>query len=183
MSPQEEAKIIEQNMKLVSSMIGKKYGYPHHYHDLCQEGAIALLIAARKFDPSKSKFSTYACLWIKTRLRQYVVNNLNPVHVPQWKCNHGQLIKSIQCPLFECHSVVQPNIDEQVNTNELRSQINTMLSLLTSREAFILRSYYGIGVHKRTLRGIAGELGLSFERIRQIRNKAIAKIKMEAINE
>ena len=51
------------------------------------------------------------------------------------------------------------------------------LATLTPREADILRKYYGIGVKEKTLEELGIELHLTQERVRQIRDKAIRRLK------
>ena len=50
--------------------------------DLMQEGALGLVIAADKFDFNRNvSFITYACFWIKQRIKTYVVNNRSIVRL------------------------------------------------------------------------------------------------------
>jgi RNA polymerase primary sigma factor len=48
---------------------------------------------------------------------------------------------------------------------------------LTRRERGILRARYGLGRRPETLREVAGRLGLSAERVRQIEQEALAKVR------
>jgi len=64
----------------------------------------------------------------------------------------------------------------------LNFQINELLSSLHPREIKIIKMYYGIDTtHKYTLDEIANQLGLTRERIRQIKTKAMNKLRIEAI--
>jgi RNA polymerase primary sigma factor len=51
------------------------------------------------------------------------------------------------------------------------------LDQLTPREADILRKFFGIGVPEKTLEEIGIEFNLTRERVRQIKEKAIRKLK------
>lgn len=67
--------------------------------------------------------------------------------------------------------------DENLNT-----QINSMLSSLKDRENKIIKMYFGIDhPHKYTLDEIANQMGLTRERIRQIKTKAMNKLKNVAV--
>jgi RNA polymerase primary sigma factor len=57
-------------------------------------------------------------------------------------------------------------------------ELERVLSTLSEREALIIRVRYGLidGIPK-TLEQIADEIGVTRERIRQIENKAISKLK------
>ncbi|MBR0296662.1 MAG: RNA polymerase sigma factor RpoD/SigA [Paludibacteraceae bacterium] len=70
-----------------------------------------------------------------------------------------------------------PNADRGLINESLKTEIDRALALLVPREAEILRKFFGIGVPEKTLEEIGEELGLTRERVRQIKEKAIGKIK------
>lgn len=70
-----------------------------------------------------------------------------------------------------------PNADRALINESLQREIERALSTLTQREADILRSFFGIGVPEKTLEEIGAELNLTRERVRQIKEKAIRRLK------
>jgi RNA polymerase sigma factor (sigma-70 family) len=56
-------------------------------------------------------------------------------------------------------------------------QLRSLLSGLSDRERTILRARYGLDGEEQTLRQIAGGLGVSAERVRQIEERALAKLR------
>ncbi|MEW6686453.1 MAG: RNA polymerase sigma factor RpoD/SigA [Candidatus Edwardsbacteria bacterium] len=65
----------------------------------------------------------------------------------------------------------------------LTEEVKTVLATLTPRESKILELYYGLGGgEKDTLEQIASRLGLSRERIRQIKNRAIQKLRHATVS-
>ncbi|GAB4285025.1 MAG: sigma-70 family RNA polymerase sigma factor [Marinilabiliales bacterium] len=78
---------------------------------------------------------------------------------------------------------VIPNYDNLTPDNELirdslRQEIERALTTLTQREADILRYYYGLnGSHQHTLEEIGEIMDLTRERVRQIKEKAIRRLK------
>jgi RNA polymerase primary sigma factor len=70
-----------------------------------------------------------------------------------------------------------PNADYKLINESLSREIDRALEQLTPREADILRSFFGIGVPEKTLEEIGIELDLTRERVRQIKEKAIKKLK------
>ena len=60
---------------------------------------------------------------------------------------------------------------------DVMKRVDYILSVLTLREAEILRKYFGIGCEKLSLDQIAIETGLTRERTRQIREKALRRCK------
>ena len=69
-----------------------------------------------------------------------------------------------------------PSPDNSLIDGSLRKEIERSLSTLGDREAEILRFYFGLnGYQPHTLEEIGDEFGLTRERVRQIKEKAIKK--------
>jgi RNA polymerase primary sigma factor len=76
-----------------------------------------------------------------------------------------------------------PSPDTELMNNSLRKEIERSLSTLNDRESEILRYYYGLkGVPPFTLEEIAEEFSLTRERVRQIKEKAIKKLRNQHRN-
>lgn len=77
------ALITEHNMRLVVHVATKIYGAAGgDLDDLIQWGSFGLLIAIRKFDPSRGlKFSTYATNWISSKAKRGFLED-RPVRLP-----------------------------------------------------------------------------------------------------
>ena len=77
---------------------------------------------------------------------------------------------------------VLPNDDSPMADNELvmeslRDEINRALSLLNERERSIIQAFFGINGSEMTLEEIGEKYGLTRERVRQIKEKAIRKLR------
>jgi len=71
-----------------------------------------------------------------------------------------------------------PTPDGILLNDSLRKEIERALSSLTEREANIIRLYFGLnGKHPYTLEEIGEEFNLTRERVRQIKEKAIKRLK------
>jgi RNA polymerase primary sigma factor len=76
-----------------------------------------------------------------------------------------------------------PSPDNELIDSSLRKEIERSLSTLGDREADILRYYFGLnGSQPHTLEEIGDEFGLTRERVRQIKEKAIKKLKNQYRN-
>lgn len=72
-----------------------------------------------------------------------------------------------------------PNTDSALEYREsLRREIERSLSTLTDRQCDVIKLYFGIGVeHPMSLEDIGDKFGLTRERVRQIKDKAINKLR------
>ncbi|MEL6654800.1 MAG: RNA polymerase sigma factor RpoD/SigA [Bacteroidota bacterium] len=72
-----------------------------------------------------------------------------------------------------------PNTDSALEYREsLRREIERSLSTLTERQCDVIKLYFGIGVeHPMSLEDIGDKFGLTRERVRQIKDKAINKLR------
>jgi RNA polymerase primary sigma factor len=68
--------------------------------------------------------------------------------------------------------------DNDLIIESLRSEINRALTGLTPREADVVRLYYGLsGGHSHSLEEIGEKFELTRERVRQIKEKAVRRLK------
>ncbi|MCK4655002.1 MAG: sigma-70 family RNA polymerase sigma factor [Candidatus Cloacimonetes bacterium] len=149
-------KIATEYLPLVKS-IANKYAYlgvPSE--DLEQEGMIGLLEAADKFREDKgAKFSTYATYWIKKKILSAID-----------KEKKGSL-DSIKLT------------EESVETKEDELKTSQYLELpqnMPDIERKILRMLYE---EQLTLKEIAQELKISRERVRQLKEKALRRMRVK----
>jgi RNA polymerase primary sigma factor len=72
-----------------------------------------------------------------------------------------------------------PGTDEDLDyTQSLSKEINRSLNSLTERQCDVIKLYYGIGLkHPMSLEDIGDKFGLTRERVRQIKDKAINKLR------
>lgn len=111
-----------------------------------------------------------------------------PVDKIEFLLNSNFNASSLDAPLsnngssddFSMHNTLPSTAetDKEVMRQSLSTDINKILDELTERQAYILKRTFGIGcAHAETLEEISEELGLSRERVRQIKDTTIRKIK------
>jgi RNA polymerase primary sigma factor len=66
---------------------------------------------------------------------------------------------------------------ERVITQLTAEELRGLLAGLSERERNVLRSRYGLGEEPQSLRAIGGRMGLSTERVRQLENRALGKLR------
>jgi len=71
--------------------------------------------------------------------------------------------------------------DAAFNTKDMiKTQLMGLLNILDEREKVIIEDYFGISGSPRTLEDIGGDFGLTKERVRQIKEKALRKLRNES---
>lgn len=71
-----------------------------------------------------------------------------------------------------------PNADKSLINESLALEVERTLATLTPRESDILKYFFGIGCQELTLEEIGERFGLTRERVRQIKEKAIRKLRL-----
>ena len=93
---------------------------------------------------------------------------------------------SLETPVGSEHATLQDFVADigalspaaGLNAAELKRGMRSAMSLLSEREATILKLHFGLGdTDRRTLSEIGGIFGVTRERIRQIEDKALAKLR------
>ena len=71
-----------------------------------------------------------------------------------------------------------PNADRGLINESLSTEVDRALEILTDRERDIIRYFFGIGCSEMTLEEIGEKFDLTRERVRQIKEKAIRKLRV-----
>ena len=74
------------------------------------------------------------------------------------------------------------DIDTHLLLESLREELKLALNILDERERFVIEAFYGINQPEMTLQEIGAKKGLTRERARQIREKAIRKLRKNTQN-
>jgi len=75
-----------------------------------------------------------------------------------------------------------PMADRQLVVESLRAEIADALLMLNERERNVVTAFYGIGQPEMTLEEIGNKYGLTRERVRQIKEKAIRRLRSNTKN-
>ena len=177
-------KLIEANLRFVVVIARQYLGKGLSMEDLVSEGNMGLMKAAKKYDASKGlRFVNYAVVPI----RQQIEKALKVESAEQRVENRsdGQT-RSVDAPLgtktnMSLLSVLvdtnSPLADERVYQSNVEAAVEYALRSLDERESNVVNAYFGIGQEHATMAEIAEEMNLKRERVRQIRDKAIRKMK------
>ena len=70
-----------------------------------------------------------------------------------------------------------PNADRGLINESLSTEVDRALETLTERERDIIKYFFGIGTSEMTLEEIGEKFDLTRERVRQIKEKAIRRLR------
>ncbi len=158
--------------------------------DLEAEGRLGLFEAALRFDPSHgAQFLTYASFWSRRRMQTFVARHARVVRRPASRTGHGRDRDdvSLDQPVSEGSSVSWADLlVDQKNPRPLDAMVgaeDAALITFAARElppqwrTIIVRRFGLDGGPAMTLAAVGETVGLSRERVRQIEQKAMARLR------
>lgn len=180
-------KLINSNLKFVASVARGYQGLGLSYSDLIAEGNYGLMKAIDRFDYEKGyKTISYSVWWIKQAILEALKERtgIEGESLPQ----DYEKQNSLNDDEYTVDNIVKDEyIDystvDDVKTDELKSIIIDLIDCLTEREKYVITEYFGLESKKcLTLEDIGSNIGLTKERVRQIKEKALKKLRSEALN-
>lgn len=180
-------KLINSNLKFVASVARGYQGLGLSYSDLIAEGNCGLMKAIDRFDYEKGyKTISYSVWWIKQAILEALKERtgIEGESLPQ----DYEKQNSLNDDEYTVDNIVKDEyIDystvDDVKTDELKSIIIDLIDCLTEREKYVISEYFGLESKKcLTLEDIGSNIGLTKERVRQIKEKALKKLRSEALN-
>ena len=177
-------KLVEINMGLVHHIVKRFANRGYEMQDLFQIGCIGLMKAIDKFDYRKGfRFATYAVWWINQSITRGINKNMvtgeNTVSLER---KVGEEEESSLEELLKDEKAMDPC--EHVAINDSKNTLDKILSQLNEKEELVLKLHYGIGSQKAmTLEEIGRhpQMNVTKERVRQIEQKALKKIRQNPI--
>lgn len=181
------SRLVEANLRFVVS-VAKRYqnrGLP--LSDLVNEGNLGLLRAARRFDERRGvRFISYAVFWV----RQAILQALGDAGYGAGPDDEPIRHVSLEAPIWASQETSLGDVvadesagdpDERMEADELRHALDSSLTCLPEREQLILRLYFGLDDGEpRTLSEIGDRLRISRERARQLKERALARLRIHA---
>ncbi len=163
--------LVEAYLRLVASVAGKHlagWARPHKplLEDLTSEGHIVLLETLETFDAGRgNRFSTYLTWALMKRYAQESGTRILP-----------------SASEFQIQSLPARPLEQE--PQPLHAETQTLMGRLDERERFILSHHFGLTDPQtgrprppQTLAQLAGQLGISPERARQIEHRALKKLR------
>ena len=177
----EQDKLVTANMGYVVTLARQYKSDILSTDDLVSEGAIGLMKAVEKYDASKGKpFVTFAAPYIRraiekaiSRLTTDIDTRSTDESLPVGSRNNYTLLN-----VLEDKNAVRA--DAAVEEITLTDDLLKCMNVLNEREQRVVNLYYGNGYERQTMAEIAETMGLKRERVRQVRDQALQKLRKEA---
>lgn len=187
--------LVEGNLRFVVACARRYRGRGVSMEDLVNEGNLGLLRAAERFDPERGvRFVTYAAWFVRQTMLDAVARAGRAAPpVPAAVGERGRRARratlvSLEAPADPGGSgapladlVADPaaaTADRPADRRERRRALETGLAFLPEREERVLRLFFGLGgVTPRSLARIGREMGVSRERVRQLKDRALDRLR------
>lgn len=184
------------NLRYVVSVAKGYIGQGVPFEDLVSEGNVGMMKAAQKFKPDSGKrFVAFAAPFVRQAIEQAISEQAALYQIPKHEQTAAERKRShavsIDAPIpvgsqnnYNLLSIIEnsdtPHADQQLEQHTVTQLLLEAASVLNERERFIITACYGIGCERHTMAEVAEQMGLKRERVRQIRNKALRKLRQQA---
>lgn len=186
------SKLVEANLRFVVTIARQYKGQGLSMEDLVSEGNLGLMKAAGRFDATKGvRFVNYAVVHVRQAIEKAIEQQTGLYKVPkdvkdEITARQQSMPLSVDAPLghranLSLLSVLvnrdAPLADERIHSEAIEDAVEFALGSLDARESRVVNAFYGIGQEHETMAEIAEDMDLKRERVRQIRDKAIRKLR------
>jgi RNA polymerase primary sigma factor len=179
-------RLLEANLRLVVWTARRCNGMGLDFADLVQEGNVGLMRAVERYDPDRGSFAACARWWIRQAICRALSTQSRLMRVPLRLAESSEFRRSELAPL----SLAEPVGDDVVLADVLSDDgaqdparavgedpvpmMREAVASLEERRRRLLELRFGLdGGGERTLAQVAGELGVSAERVRRIEERAL----------
>ena len=175
--------LIEHNLRLVTHIAQEYYHPSVELLDLIQEGNIGLIEAVDRFDPELGyQFSTFAVWWIRKMILLYLGKGEDKISLDLPILGEaGEILRLGDTIIDEENTLGGQSCEKQgarLEHEQSMQQMRERMAKLPMREKEVLMMLYGIGLKRAlTLQEIAKLLEITPERVGQIRDKALGRLK------
>lgn len=170
--------LVKHNLKFVVN-IAKNYrdrGIP--FEDLISEGNLGLIHAAGRYDGTrKTRFITYAVWWIRSYINEIIKKT------PTDEIGVDDYIFDKKYHYEKQTDFINEEFENNLTLlSDRNASVEELLDCLQDRERQIIKMFYGLnGSKEMNLDEIGKDMNLSNERIRQIKDVALIKIKTNVL--
>lgn len=186
--------LIEHNLRFVFDTARRYSGLGVPMGELISEGNLGLIRAINKFDEARDvKFITYAVWWIRQGMSEAVRRHRSTMQseIDPTQPNDGIIQNMILEDEEDEDGSCQENLFVQTTERDeaeremedmQKDMVEKLLSKLAKREREVIEEYFGLtGGEEKTLCEIGKDMGLTSERVRQIKVCAMNKLRTSVL--
>ena len=185
-------RLVEANLRFVVTIANQYKGKGLSMEDMVSEGNFGLMKAARKFDASKgTRFVNFAVVYVRQQIEKAIEQQAGLYKMPrdvsrELVARQQSKPLSVDAPLGHSNNVSllsvlvnqdAPLADERVHSEAIEVAVEYALQSLNERESRVVNAFFGIDQERETMAEIAEDLDVKRERVRQIRDKAVRKLR------
>ena len=177
-------RLVEANLRLVPYVAREYQNRGLALDDLISEGNVALVHAAARYDASRGlRFASYAAHHIRRAMEQALQREQQQTKA---ESRASGMRRSLDAPLGAKPNVSllsvlinadAPLADSRAYSAAQERQVQRALNSLGQREMQVISAYFGLGQEPLTMAEIASDMGLRRERVRQIRDRAVRRMR------
>ena len=182
-------KLVNANLRFVVNVAKKYQGLGMPLEDLISEGNAGLMNAVDRFDVNKGyHFISYAVWWIRQAIMSALSEKSKMIRLPSNRIAEASKFEVVSLDNMvpgdkEATLVSYLQDDQYISPDQaaeykmMEVDIDDALNTLKKDEAEILRCHFGLGRTPMSLKEIGMRYNLSKERIRQIEEKALSRLR------
>ena len=186
-------KLITSNLRFVTQVARKYAGMGIAIEDLISFGNLGLIEAAKKFDPTKGfKFISFAVWYVRAEITKALDNYSRTVRIPSHKTN----LEESKTVNFDSPVDIDKSSESYgdrylrskreksiLEIEDLKKDLDNALSTLKPKQRKVIEMYYCIGHEfSKSMEQIGKEMNITKERVRQLINQALEKLKFTDLN-
>lgn len=182
--------ILTANLRFVFNIASRYKGNGTAISDLISEGNLGLIKAIQKFDPDKDvKFISYAVWWVRNSMQEFIKKRQACLNIEKEEDSLNSPVDMYYLKDSEDDYIIKKETvlsnEEDEERNELHKNqkkiVDKLLGNLSERERFIIEQYYGINGEEKNLEEIGNMLGITKERVRQIKFSSLTKLRSDIL--
>ncbi|NJO81627.1 MAG: sigma-70 family RNA polymerase sigma factor [Blastochloris sp.] len=172
-----QAALVQSNLRLGVGMATRYRDSSIELLDLIQQANVGLMEAAKRWHPERGKFSTYAVFCIRSQISlAFKLLTTRKQH----------LATASQDDLRQLHYAMlsdAESVEELASRKVTQAAVRAAVTHLRDRERAVITRHYGLNGDPESLADIAREWGVSREYIRQVKQKALERLRQRLASE
>ncbi len=185
--------LVRPNLRFVLSIASQYRGHDVSFDDLVSEGNIGLMKAASRFSPYPGKrFVSFAAPIVRDSIERFIEQHSGLYKIPHGEESRAESRRShpvsVDAPipagsnnnfnlLHLIENVDSPYADKRVTNEDAEAYLHSVFTQLDDRERKVMTLIYGVGTDRHTMVEVGAIMNLKRERVRQIRDKALRKLR------